>query len=140
MQERLIASVLVPAQTRPQQKNQAVLDSGGGGAILFGIFAFLVLAVALGMRQSKQEEQEKQDSSDLALASTYAEKEVVEIQNNQQQAAIDREKLGAQIAAGWMQDNLAKIKQHRIALYEEFSNTITEDQYGNQDSSTWMHV
>ena len=52
MQERLIASVLVPAQTRPQQKNQAVLDSGGGGAVLFGIFAFIALAIALAMRQS----------------------------------------------------------------------------------------
>ena len=57
MQERLIASVLVPAQTRPQQKNQAVLDSGGGGAIPFGIFAFIAVAIALAMRQSNEKRQ-----------------------------------------------------------------------------------
>ena len=57
MQERLIASVLVPAQTRPQQKNQAVLDSGGGGAVLFGIFAFIAVAIALAMRQSNEQRQ-----------------------------------------------------------------------------------
>ena len=57
LQERLIASVLVPAQTRPQQKNQAVLDSGGGGAVLFGIFAFIALAIALAMRQSNEQRQ-----------------------------------------------------------------------------------
>ena len=57
VQERLIASVLVPAETRPQQKNQDVLDSGGGGAVLFGIFAFIAVAIALAMRQSNEQRQ-----------------------------------------------------------------------------------
>ena len=57
MQERLIASVLIPAQTQPQQKNQADLDSGGAGAVLFGIFALLGLSIALAMRQSNNQRQ-----------------------------------------------------------------------------------
>ena len=39
------------------KKYQAVLDSGGGGAVLFGIFAFIALAIALEMRQSNEQRQ-----------------------------------------------------------------------------------
>ena len=46
-----------PSPDRAQQKNQAVLDSGGGGAVLFGIFAFIAVAIALAMRQSNEQRQ-----------------------------------------------------------------------------------
>ena len=46
-----------PSPDKTTAKNQAVLDSGGGGAVLFGIFAFVALAIALAMRQSNEQRQ-----------------------------------------------------------------------------------
>lgn len=57
MQERLIAWCWSQPRQDHSKKNQAVLDSGGGGAVLFGIFAFIALAIALAMRQSNEQRQ-----------------------------------------------------------------------------------
>ena len=45
-----------------------------------------------------------------------------------------------QDAENWKQANLDKIKKHRLALYEEFNRTVTQDQYGNQDSGAWLQA
>ena len=109
MQGKLIASVPVLAQTQPQQKNRTDLEASNIGQIVFFLVAFFFLVVALTMRQTKQ-----RDSNNI-------------------QAGQDK-----QYADDWKQANLAKIKEHRLALYEEFDNGHTEDQYGNRDYDRWM--
>ena len=106
MQERLIASVLVPAQTRPQKKHQAVLDSGGGGAVLFGIFAFIALAIALAMRQSNEQRQ--------------ADIQRMEVRQQQNKAQEAEEAKKIQIGKDWKESNISLIQKRKHVIYKNY--------------------
>ena len=124
MQGKLIASVLVPAQTQPQQKNQADLDSGGAGAVLFGIFALLGLSIALAMRQSNNQRQAE-----------IQQMEVRQQQNKVQEAEEAKKRI--QIAEDWEESNISLIKEHKYTLYKVRLESVEEDVYGNIDVEGW---
>ena len=124
MQERLIASVLVPAQTQPKQKNQADLDSGGTRAVLFGIFALLGLSIALAMRQSNKQKQVEIQEIDTRK------------QQNKLQEAEDKQKR-IKIAEEWDASNISLIKEHKYTLYKIRLELTEEDDYGNLDVDGW---
>ena len=80
MQGKLIATVLVPAQTQPQRKKLSEQEQATASGILLGFFFFFVVAVAISMRRSAhtaknqystfsaQVEQNKQDAENWKQA------------------------------------------------------------------------
>ena len=67
MQERLIASVLVPAQTQLQQKQSPEQEQAGIGGVLVGLLLLVVMAMAWGMRREKVLEDEAYQSENQNL-------------------------------------------------------------------------
>ena len=116
MEGKLIASVLVPAQTPPQRKKLSEQEQATASGILLGFFFFFAVAVAISMRRSAHTAKNQY--------STFS----AQVEQNKQDAE------------NWKQANLEKIKIHRLALYEEFNRTVTQDQYGNQDSGAWLQA
>ena len=163
MQERLIASVLVPAQTQPQQKQSPEQEQAGIGGVLVGLLLLVVMAMAWGMRREKvlEDEAHQSEKSELAKAKQNEEIELAkkfqqeysqassailkeasedlkELLGSADKAAEERKRLRVQMAENWENANIEKIKEHKYALYKEYNDGILVDSYGNYDFEGWM--
>jgi len=101
MQGKLIASVLVPAQTQPQRKQPSEQEEAVFGGFVFGCVVLVVLAAAFSMRRSKEQDSPSNMKPQESMAPYNSNTSDYLVSQNEQ------------FAEAWKQDNLAKIKEHR---------------------------
>lgn len=160
MEGKLIASVLVPAQTQLRRQKLSEGEQAAVGGLLFAFVVLVICAMAFQMRQSKNREEQAKQAEEQALAKQFhnqypqtstdiinkadeepgaAEEETEgEKAKPEDDAAAERKNLRIQMAEQWERANIEKIKEHKYALYKDYSELVSIDNYGNYDFDDWL--
>jgi len=131
MHSQLITTVLVPAQTQPQQSNRAEAETFNPLPLLF-VFLTAFLGIKLTLSAAAREQ------SNQAASNTGIENKTKAAQSRQRaEKEEENKRLRVQAVEQWELANIEKIKEHRYTLYEVWNQSISEDAYGNKNFKDW---